>query len=59
MYYTPVVLETTLPDPAVTAWPMGDVLPDEPLPPELDAAKVQAAVDAAFEPAEGLTAAFV
>ena len=59
LYYTPVVLETTLPDPAVTAWPMGDVLPDEPLPPELDAAKVQAAVDAAFEPAEGLTAAFV
>jgi CubicO group peptidase (beta-lactamase class C family) len=38
---------------------MGDALPRGPLPPELDAAKVRAAVDAAFEPATGLTAAFV
>jgi CubicO group peptidase (beta-lactamase class C family) len=38
---------------------MGDVLSDEPLPAELDAEKVAAAVDAAFEPAEGMTAAFV
>ncbi|MBM3788798.1 MAG: serine hydrolase [Acidobacteria bacterium] len=37
---------------------MGDLLPDEPLPVGLDADKV-AAVDAAFEPAEGTTAAFV
>ena len=59
VYFTPVEIEPNLPDPAVTPWPMGDVLPDDPLPPELDAEKVQAAVDAAFEPAEGLTAAFV
>jgi CubicO group peptidase (beta-lactamase class C family) len=38
---------------------MGDVLPDEPLPPELDGESVAAAVNAAFEPPEGLTAAFV
>jgi CubicO group peptidase (beta-lactamase class C family) len=38
---------------------MGDVLPDDPLPLGVDAAKVAAAVDAAFDPAEGLTAAFV
>ena len=34
-------------------WPMGDVLPKEPLPPGIDAAKVKQAVDAAFEPAAG------
>ena len=38
---------------------MGDVLPDEQLPGEIDAAKLKAAVDAAFEPSEALTAAFV
>jgi CubicO group peptidase (beta-lactamase class C family) len=38
---------------------MGDVLPREPLPPEIDATKLDAAVKAAFRPAEGLTAAFV
>ena len=59
VYFTPVEIEPNLPDPAVTPWPIGDVLPDDPLPPELDAEKVQAVVDAAFEPAEGLTAAFV
>ena len=40
-------------------WPMGDVLPNEPLPGEIDATKLKAAVDAAFEPPEALTAAFV
>ena len=38
---------------------MGDVLPHEPLPGEIDAAKLKAAVDAAFEPSEALTAAFI
>ena len=39
-------------------WPMGDVLPDEPLPEDVDAEKLEAAVDAAFE--EGaMTLAFV
>jgi CubicO group peptidase (beta-lactamase class C family) len=38
---------------------MGDVLAEGPLPPEVDAVKLKAAVDAAFEPAEALTAAFV
>jgi len=35
------------------------VLAEGPLPPEVDAVKLKAAVDAAFEPAEALTAAFV
>lgn len=59
VYFAPVEVESTLPDPTTMPWPMGDVLQDEPLPPELDSEKVAAAVDAAFEPAEGMTAAFV
>jgi CubicO group peptidase (beta-lactamase class C family) len=38
---------------------MGDVLSEEPLPAELDAGKIEDAVNAAFDPSEGLTAAFV
>ena len=59
VHFTPVVVTSTLPDPSTTPWPMGDVVPDEPLPAELDADKVTQAVDAAFEPAEGMTAGFV
>jgi len=59
VYFTPVEVESALPDPSTQPWPMGDLLREEPLPPELDAEKVAAAVDAAFEPPEGMTAAFV
>jgi CubicO group peptidase (beta-lactamase class C family) len=44
---------------ATTPWPMGDALPADPLPPGLDRARLDAAVAAAFEPADALTAAFV
>ena len=54
-----VAVKSVLPDPSTQPWPMGDVLSDEPLPAGLDAEKVAVAVDAAFEPAEGMTAAFV
>jgi CubicO group peptidase (beta-lactamase class C family) len=57
--FTPVTVKSRLPDSATTPWPMGDALPREPLPPEIDAAKLDAAMKAAFQPAEGLTAAFV
>ncbi len=59
VHYTPVALKSNLPEAATTPWPMGDLLPEEPLPAELDAEKVTAAVNAAFEPASGMTAAFV
>ena len=59
LHFEPVEVASTLPDPDTQPWPMGDVLPDEPFPVELDEAKVRAAIDAAFEPPEGLTAAFV
>jgi hypothetical protein len=57
--FKPVAVESGLPDPATQRWPMGDALADGPLPREIDAAKLQQAVDAAFEPAEAMTAAFV
>ncbi len=59
VYFTPSSVEPDLPDPSATPWPMGDVLSDDPLPAELDRAKIAEAVDAAFEPADALTAAFV
>jgi CubicO group peptidase (beta-lactamase class C family) len=57
--FTPVAVKSALPDAAAQAWPMGDVLPAAPLPAEIDAAKLAQALDAAFEPAAGMTAAFV
>ena len=59
VYFTAVDLKSALPEASTQAWPMGDVLPDEPLPSELDGEKVAQAVDAAFEPAGGMTAAFL
>jgi hypothetical protein len=43
--FTPVAVKSRLPDPATQPWPMGDVVPEEPLPPEIDAAKLKLAVD--------------
>ncbi|MBI1733277.1 MAG: serine hydrolase [Gammaproteobacteria bacterium] len=57
--FTTIAVKSRLPDPSTQPWPMGDVLPEVPLPAELDAGKLQQAVEAAFEPAGGLTAAFV
>jgi CubicO group peptidase (beta-lactamase class C family) len=59
VFFTPVPVRSALPDPDTQPWPMGDRLPATPLPAEVDAAKVAAAVTAAFEPPEALTAAFV
>lgn len=57
--FKPIAVKSKLPDASTQGWPMGDVLPREPLPSEINATKLKAAVDAAFEPAEGMTAAFV
>jgi CubicO group peptidase (beta-lactamase class C family) len=59
VFFKPVAIKSTLPDPKATPWPMGDVLSTAPLPAGVDAAKVKQAIDAAFEPAEALTSAFV
>jgi CubicO group peptidase (beta-lactamase class C family) len=58
LHYAPRKIEKRLPDPQ-GAWPMGDTLSRDPLPPEMDAVKLKQAVDAAFEPATSMTAAFV
>jgi CubicO group peptidase (beta-lactamase class C family) len=57
--FTPIEVRRQLPEASTQLWPMGDVLPNDSLPAELDAAKVKRAVDAAFESPAGMTAAFV
>ena len=57
--FTPLRVRSSLPDASTEPWPMGDKLPSDPVPPEIDAGKLKRAIDAAFEPAEGMTAAFV
>src|SRR5262249_21480794 len=59
LHYTPHAVEKRLPDASSVAWPMGDELPAAALPPALDSARLKRAVDAAFEPAASMTAAFV
>ncbi len=56
--FTPSTVTPRLPDPKSTPWPMGDAAPTGPAPAGVDAAKVQQAIDAAFDP-DAMTAAFV
>lgn len=57
--FTPVPVTPALPDPAIQDWPMGDRLPDTPLPAEIDESRLAEAVAAAFEsPQSSLTSAF-
>ena len=46
--FTPRVVTSVLPDAASIAWPMGDVLPDEPLPDDVDAELLAEAVRVFF-----------
>ena len=57
--FKPVKVKSRLPDPSTRPWPMGDKLPNTPLSKDINADKVKQAVDAAFEPAAAMTAAFV
>src|SRR5262245_36135002 len=57
--FKPVRVTSKLPNPSTQPWPMGDVVSKGPLPSEINAAKLNEAVDAAFDPAEGMTAAFI
>ena len=59
VFFEPVDIPSALPDTWTQMWPMGDAVPAVPLAEGVDGAKVAQAVDAAFEPAEGMTAAFV
>ena len=60
--FKPVEVKRRLPDASKQAWPMGDMPdmpPSNPPPAGIDVEKVKRAVDAAFEPATGMTAAVV
>lgn len=57
--FTPVTIKSGLQDASAQLWPMGNVLPTQRLPKEIDEAKLERAVSAAFETADSLTAAFV
>lgn len=59
LMYTPVPIARNLPDAASTPWPMGDLLTGSDQASGIDVTKVKEAVDAAFDPEEALTAAFV
>ena len=48
IFFEPASVETSLPDKDTVPWPMGDLMPDGPPPPEVDAEKLRAAVDLAF-----------
>jgi CubicO group peptidase (beta-lactamase class C family) len=57
--FAPVPVKSSLPSAARQPWPMGDLLPNDPLPAQLDVGKLDAAVEAAFASPEAMTAAFV
>jgi CubicO group peptidase (beta-lactamase class C family) len=59
VFFKPFRVTTTLPEASTMPWPMGDVTPSTPLPPEIDTTKLHAAGDAAFATPAGLTAAFL
>jgi hypothetical protein len=56
VYFDPVDVISSLPHPDTQPWPMGDLPSDEPIPVEIDAQKISAAVDMAFLPPEAMTA---
>lgn len=57
--FTPLAVTSQLPVPPTQPWPLGDVLPNNPLPAAIDTKKLTQAVTAAFTPDAGMTAAFV
>ena len=59
VYFTPVEVPRNVPDPATTAWPMGDVGATGALPPEVNAAALSRALDNAMAQADQNTRALV
>ena len=57
--FTPRSVVSTLPDAASTPWPMGDELPDTPLPPDVDAALLDQAARTFFSNDLDRRAAFI
>ncbi len=59
LHFIPKHITSSVAENLETPWPMGDKVPDEPFPQEIDEVKVLEAVNAAFDPAEALTASFI
>ncbi len=59
VFFKPVEVKSALAAANTLPWPMGDVLPSDPLPAEVDVAKVTQALDAAFANPEAYTSAVV
>jgi CubicO group peptidase (beta-lactamase class C family) len=59
IHFTPVPVQTRLPDASTQPWPMGDKGDPSPVPAGLDRVKLDAAVDAAFADPGAMTAAFL
>ena len=59
IFFTPVDVVSGLPDPTTQRWPMGDVVPDDPIDPTVDQEALEAAVDMAFEPEAGKPRSFL
>ena len=59
LHFAPKEPTTSLTTSASSPWPAGEVLPQESLPAQIDAAKLKQAVDTAFEPAGAMTSAYV
>jgi len=59
VFFRPVKVETSLPDADTQPWPMGDMIEDEGFPEEIDKAKLDEAVDAAFSSPDCCTVAFI
>lgn len=59
IFFTPVAVTSRLPDAMSQAWPMGDRAEAAALPAEIDRARLDAAVEAAFSDPAALTAGFV
>jgi len=59
VFFTPSLVEPHLPAAATTPWPMGDVIPDDPWPSEVDSVLFAEAMEAGFGPPEAMTLAFL
>lgn len=57
--FRPSVVAPRLPDPDATDWPMGDRIPAEPWPADVDSAAVARAIEVGFGPPEAMTLALV
>jgi CubicO group peptidase (beta-lactamase class C family) len=59
VYFAPTVVEPNLPDAATTPWPMGDQIPMQPWPAEVDSVLFAQAMEEGFGPPEAMTLALV